>query len=40
MISNQSTIGFLLEDVLVVRHAQADADAVVGVAVEAIGGHE
>ena len=29
----------LLQDVLVVRHAQADADAVVGEGVEAGGGH-
>ena len=30
---------FLFEDVPVVRNAQADADAEIGVAVERIGGH-
>ena len=39
MISNQSTTGFLLEDVAVVRNAQADADSVFGEAVKAIRGH-
>ena len=39
MISNQSTTGCAAEDVLVVRDAQTDADAVIGESVEAICGH-
>ena len=39
MISNQSHDRLVLEDVVVVRNAQADADSVFGEAVEAIGRH-
>ncbi len=39
MISNQSTTGFLLEDVVVVRDPQPDPDSVFGEAVKAICWH-
>ena len=40
MISNQSTTGFFAENVPVMRHAQANADAVVVEIVKRIRGHE
>jgi hypothetical protein len=39
MISNQSTTGFLLKDVLIARDSEADPDPLTGMRIESVGRH-